>query len=73
MIIQTKHSDFAIEVILHMRLFSVLLVIMFQSCSPNSETIKIKGSDTEVNLVVVLAEQIRKENDVVLVSVSGGG
>jgi phosphate transport system substrate-binding protein len=73
MIIQTKYSDFAIDVILHMRLFSVLLVIIFQSCSPNSETIKIKGSDTEVNLAVVLAEQFRKENDVVLVSVSGGG
>lgn len=43
------------------------------SCSPENETIKIKGSDTEVNLVVLLAEQFRNSHQDVLVSVSGGG
>jgi phosphate transport system substrate-binding protein len=34
---------------------------------------KIKGSDTEVNLAVVLAEQFHSVNKDVLVSISGGG
>jgi len=56
-----------------MRFFAILLVALFCSCSQNNETIKIKGSDTEVNLAVVLAEQFHKVNGSVLVSVSGGG
>ena len=56
-----------------MRFFVLLLISLFYSCSPKSETIKIKGSDTEVNLAVVLAEQFHKVNEDVLVSVSGGG
>jgi phosphate transport system substrate-binding protein len=56
-----------------MRWFVVLLITQFYSCVPNSETIKIKGSDTEVNLAVVLAEQFHKVNSDLLVSVSGGG
>jgi len=56
-----------------MRFFSILIIALFSACSANKDTIKIKGSDTEVNLAVVLAEQFHKENDAVLVSVSGGG
>jgi phosphate transport system substrate-binding protein len=56
-----------------MRYFEILLLTFFFSCSRNNDTIKIKGSDTEVNLSVVLAEQYHKENDAVLVSISGGG
>ena len=56
-----------------MKFFAILLLTFFCSCSQNNETIKIKGSDTEVNLAVVLAEQFHKVNGDVLVSVSGGG
>ncbi len=51
----------------------VVLVLFLYSCAPKNETIKIKGSDTEVNLAVLLAEQFRLHNTKVLVSVSGGG
>lgn len=43
------------------------------SCSRDDKTIKIKGSDTEVNLAVQLAESFHKVNSDVLVSISGGG
>lgn len=56
-----------------MKFLAILLVTLLSACSPNNETIKIKGSDTEVNLAVVLAEQFHKVNKDVLVSVSGGG
>lgn len=48
------------------------LVFLF-SCSSQSETIKIKGSDTEVNLAVLLAEAFHQHHPKILVSVSGGG
>lgn len=51
----------------------LIIVALLCSCSPSGNTIKIKGSDTEVNLAVVLAEQFHKVNDGVLVAVSGGG
>lgn len=50
----------------------VLLSLLF-SCSYTNDTIKIKGSDTEVNLSVLMAEQFHLQNAKVLVSVSGGG
>jgi phosphate transport system substrate-binding protein len=50
-----------------------LLVLLVYSCAPDSKTIKIKGSDTEVNLAVLLAEAFHAKNSDVLVSVSGGG
>ena len=56
-----------------MKFFAILLLTLLYSCSSNNETIKIKGSDTEVNLAVLLAEQFHKEDDNLLVSVSGGG
>lgn len=43
------------------------------SCSRNVENLKIKGSDTEVNLTAELAEQFFKVNKHYSVSVSGGG
>jgi len=56
-----------------MRFCKILLIVLFCACSSTNNTLKIKGSDTEVNLAVALAEQFHKENDVILVSVSGGG
>lgn len=43
------------------------------SCFSNQETIKIKGSDTEVNLAVQLAEAFREECNDMFISISGGG
>lgn len=56
-----------------MRLAIVIAVILWTSCVIKNDTIKIKGSDTEVNLAVLLAEHFRAINTKVLVSVSGGG
>ncbi len=55
-----------------MRFFGLLLIILLFSCSAKN-TIKIKGSDTEVNLAVLLAEQFHHTNNTFLISVSGGG
>lgn len=46
---------------------------MLLSCSQDNVTIKIKGSDTEVNLAVLLAEDFHKVNSDAFVSISGGG
>lgn len=43
------------------------------ACSSDNDTIKIKGSDTEVNLAVLMAEQFHDKKPGLLVSVSGGG
>jgi phosphate transport system substrate-binding protein len=53
--------------------YSYLFLIVLWSCSSKTDTIKIKGSDTEVNLAVLMAEQFYTENQAVLISVSGGG
>ncbi len=55
--------------------FSILIICLFShlSCSTGDNTIKVKGSDTEVNLAVLLAESFHQENDKLLVSISGGG
>ncbi len=45
----------------------------FLSCTTNKETIKIKGSDTEVNLSVQLAEAFHFESPTTFISISGGG
>jgi phosphate transport system substrate-binding protein len=52
---------------------NLLLILLLFSCSSKNDNMKIKGSDTEVNLTVLLAEQFHYENADVLVSVSGGG
>lgn len=51
----------------------ILSIFLIQSCSLDTNTIKVKGSDTEVNLAVLLAESFHQENSSVLVSISGGG
>ncbi|WP_158859805.1 PstS family phosphate ABC transporter substrate-binding protein [Lunatibacter salilacus] len=56
-----------------MRFIFPLICIFIGSCSVDNETIKIKGSDTEVNLAVLMAEQFHFETPGLLVSVSGGG
>ena len=43
------------------------------SCTDSSHVVKIKGSDTEVNLAVQLVEAFQLENDQLMLSVSGGG
>jgi phosphate transport system substrate-binding protein len=49
------------------------VLVLLISCSRDNDTIKIKGSDTEVNLAVQLAESFHKINSAVFVSISGGG
>ena len=50
-----------------------LLAVMVFSCDQNNDTIKVKGSDTEVNLAVQLAETFQEVTPDVFVSISGGG
>lgn len=50
-------------------IFSLLCVC----CGKSERAIKIKGSDTEVNLVVKLAEEFHKTSPDFYVSISGGG
>ncbi len=55
-------------------IISLFILLSFQfSCAVDNGTIKIKGSDTEVNLSVKLAEAFHKINSAVFISVSGGG
>lgn len=56
-----------------MKFSAIFLIALLCACSSTGEAIKIKGSDTEVNLAVVMAEQFHKVNKDVLVSISGGG
>ena len=49
--------------------FSLLLF----SCVKQLDTVKLKGSDTEVNLAVLLAESFHTKNNTLLISISGGG
>ncbi len=53
---------------------SVLLVLAFFSCSKRQvENITIKGSDTEVNLVLQLAEAYMDTDPAASISITGGG
>lgn len=54
-------------------LFLATLIFIGQSCSTNDLTIKMKGSDTEVNLAVNLAEQFNKADPSFSIAISGGG
>lgn len=49
------------------------LLLLFVSCSKDEKSIKIKGSDTEVNLAVVVAESFHIHKPEISVSISGGG
>ena len=55
------------------KFFWVLLAVMVFSCGQNDDTIKVKGSDTEVNLAVQLAETFQEVTPDVFISISGGG
>jgi phosphate transport system substrate-binding protein len=57
----------------YMKIFLVAISLLFLSCGSDVHYIKIKGSDTEVNLVVQLAEEFHKTNPGFNVSISGGG
>ncbi|EOR96683.1 Phosphate ABC transporter, periplasmic phosphate-binding protein PstS [Arcticibacter svalbardensis MN12-7] len=46
---------------------------MLLGCSSNNKSIKVKGSDTEVNLAVQLAENFYKVNSDFSIAISGGG
>ena len=56
-----------------MKYVFLLCAILLCSCSSNNKAIKVKGSDTEVNLAVDLAENFYKVNDDFSVAISGGG
>lgn len=58
---------------INMKHYSICMIVLLLSCSRNNSTISIKGSDTEVNLAVVLAEQFHQVNASMVVSISGGG
>jgi phosphate transport system substrate-binding protein len=49
------------------------MIFLFFSCGKKKEILKIKGSDTELNLLVTLAEVYSNENPNAVISVSGGG
>ncbi len=51
----------------------ILLITSIISCKSDQKTIRIKGSDTEVNLAVSLAETYHRESGGQLISISGGG
>ena len=53
------------------RLFCLL--VLLGSCTGNNRAIKVKGSDTEVNLAVTLAEHFYQVNSHFCVAISGGG
>lgn len=52
---------------------AIILALCLSSCGVGIDAIKIKGSDTEVNLAVSLAESFHKHDDGIFVSISGGG
>lgn len=56
-----------------MRYILIIAYIFFCACSSNNKSIKVKGSDTEVNLAVSLAEHFYRENPSSSVAISGGG
>ncbi len=56
-----------------MKFLYLLLFSLLFSCAGDNDTIKIKGSDTEVNLAVQLAESFHLVNRKMFVSISGGG
>ena len=56
-----------------MKYMFFLCMVCLCACSSNNKAIKVKGSDTEVNLAVDLAENFYKVNDDFSVAISGGG
>lgn len=56
-----------------LKCFLGIFALLLFSCSADKHIVKIKGSDTEVNLAVRLAEVFHDTNSTVFLSVSGGG
>lgn len=56
-----------------MRCFFCCFIFLFLSCAQDKKIIKVKGSDTEVNLAAQFAESFHNVNPEVFVSISGGG
>lgn len=56
-----------------MKYILFLIIILFSACANNDKSIKVKGSDTEVNLAVTLAENYYKVNNEYSLAISGGG
>jgi phosphate transport system substrate-binding protein len=56
-----------------MKIYFYFIFSLLIGCSDSKEAIKIKGSDTEVNLAALLAENFHRVNPHVIVSISGGG
>lgn len=56
-----------------MKYLPLLFTLLLWSCSADDKTIKLKGSDTEVNLAVQLSESFHQVNPSIFVSISGGG
>ncbi|HCN84923.1 MAG TPA: phosphate ABC transporter substrate-binding protein, partial [Sphingobacteriaceae bacterium] len=56
-----------------MKYLMYLFIVLLASCSNADKSIKVKGSDTEVNLAVSLAENFYKLHQDFSVAVSGGG
>ena len=50
-----------------------LLIIFLVGCGLNTQSLKIKGSDTEVNLVLLLCEKFYEFDKKFSMSISGGG
>lgn len=57
------------------KIFLILFAssVLMSSCGRDSQSIKMKGSDTEVNLAVTLAEYYTTINSDFNISISGGG
>lgn len=56
--------------------FVIVIIAIFESCfsgRDNYEAIRVRGSDSEVNLVQALAENYMDAHDLVSVGVTGGG
>lgn len=56
-----------------MKYLACLVLVVCAACSSNNTAIKVKGSDTEVNLAVDLAENFYKVNAGFSIAISGGG
>ena len=56
-----------------MKYLMSLVIMVCMACSSNNKAIKVKGSDTEVNLAVDLAESFYKANKDFSIAISGGG
>lgn len=56
-----------------MKYHIILLIVLLSSCASKDRVIKVKGSDTEVNLAVTLAEHFYRVNSNFSIAISGGG